>query len=681
MVLALMAVTGCTHCQRSAGADGNAEDDGYNSADSIVSALGDARDLSRLIVVTDSLEKKGDLPQVRAIFYRTIAYNLTGQQKKSLSQYYLLTNMDLDTLRTQADIECYIYSYKDYVRLLCDLRRYDRALREAYNADRKLRAAGQGSFVDHHDIAQIIGESQLCLGQDAEAEKSFQKSLQSIKARLATHHGSLDLRECQKTMNAIATVYMRRRMVDKATPWIAREDSLYAEAQKIPYPDSVYLDEMKAEITYCRSMWAHAQGRHADAEKAFAEYLSTQTAKQLGSIINSCRYLMATGRYEEAARNMAQLDAFMGENGYQPDLENIGRFMIPKFQVNLLAGRRDSALQVASQIAAAYESALSSQKKIDADLISTIYDTEGKERQIAEQRAKLSQQRLIWVAVVMFIILVFFHIYAVQRKNAYRKLDAKNRELDATNRELLLANERAEESSRMKTQFIQQISHEVRTPLNVLSGFSQVLATPDIKLDGEQLQEISRKIVENSERITHLVDKMLDLSMINSNADIECLDTVTPAEVAREAVEQSGIEKARHLNFQLQVSPEAEDCLFKANRNAVVKALVLLLDNVIKFTHPVAFQRRHARLQKAHATLSVSASQQQVIFVVEDTGIGIPPEEAENIFNEFVQLDEYSDGTGIGLSIARSFARHMNGDVVLDTSYTGGSRFVMTLGL
>lgn len=73
--------------------------------------------------------------------------------------------------------------------------------------------------------------------------------------------------------------------------------------------------------------------------------------------------------------------------------------------------------------------------------------------------------------------------------------------------------------------------------------------------------------------------------------------------------------------------------------------------------------------------------QRQIIFVIEDTGIGIPPEQAENIFTEFVQLDEYSDGTGIGLSIARSFARHMNGDVILDTSCTGGSRFVMTLGL
>ena len=69
------------------------------------------------------------------------------------------------------------------------------------------------------------------------------------------------------------------------------------------------------------------------------------------------------------------------------------------------------------------------------------------------------------------------------------------------------------------------------------------------------------------------------------------------------------------------------------------------------------------------------------MFVVEDTGIGVPPKEAENIFTEFVQLDEYYEGTGIGLSVARSLARHMGGEVVLDTSYTGGARFVMTLPL
>jgi signal transduction histidine kinase len=74
-------------------------------------------------------------------------------------------------------------------------------------------------------------------------------------------------------------------------------------------------------------------------------------------------------------------------------------------------------------------------------------------------------------------------------------------------------------------------------------------------------------------------------------------------------------------------------------------------------------------------------SDNKVTFTVEDTGIGIPAYQAENIFTEFVQLDEYTDGTGIGLSIARSLARHMNGNVELDTSYIGGARFIMTLPL
>jgi signal transduction histidine kinase len=262
----------------------------------------------------------------------------------------------------------------------------------------------------------------------------------------------------------------------------------------------------------------------------------------------------------------------------------------------------------------------------------------------------------------------------MQRRKAYNKLNA-------TNRQLKLANERAEESSRMKAKFIKQISHEVRTPLNVLSGFSQVLTTPGIEIDYDELQSISQKIVENSDRITKFVDKMLDLSLVNSDADIECSDTVSPVEVATQAINKSGIQKADHLMFQFHVASQAEKLTFVTNRKSAVKALLLLLDNAIKFTHPLAFKTHHDEHQKAHVTLSINVDEHQVAFAVEDTGIGIPPEQAENIFTEFVQLDEYTDGTGIGLSIARSMARHMNGDITLDTDYTDGARFVMSLPL
>ena len=671
-LLALLAVTSCSNRQQKLQAF--ADTDGYNRADSVVSDIGDARDYPRLLAVTDSFVRMGELTPVRAIFYKTIAYNLMGQHRTSLQLYYQLSMIDVNTLTSQADVESYIYSYKDYVRVLCDMKRYDRALREAYSADRKLRNAGYDSFINHHDIAQIIGECQLYLGQEKEAARSYEKSLQGVQMRLNSFHDPLDYRECQKTMNAIAKTYIHTKRYKEAIPWIERQDSLFAIADKHPQRDSVFIDEMKADINYSKALLAHALGHHAEAERAFATYQSTAAAQKLGNIISSNEYLMLTHRYDDAVRNYAKLEQFLKESGYKADLEAIGRYILPKYRANLLAGHRDSALYVANLVAEYYDTALVRQKAIDAELISTIYDTEGKERQIAEQRAKLSQQRLISGVVVMVIILIFFHIYSMQRRRAYRKLDA-------TNHELMLANERAEESSRMKTKFIQQISHEVRTPLNVLSGFSQVLATPDIEIDNVELKDISKKIVENSERITKLVDKMLDLSMINSNADIECTDTVSPASVAQKAVAESGIEKAAHLDFELQIADEVKDIHIKTHQKSAVKALTLLLDNAIKFTHPLAFRGRTKKNAKEHVTLTISSTQHEVIFTLEDTGIGIPAEQAKNIFTEFVQLDEYSDGTGIGLSIARSLARHMKGDIILDTSYTEGARFVMSLPL
>ena len=648
--------------------------EGYNKADSIISATSDGRNWSHFLTVVDSFEQAGDISRVKGIFYKTVAYNLMGQYRASQKLYNKLSDISVNELLTEADLESYIYSSKDYVRMLCDMRRYDRALRQARNADRKLKAAGYHTFTDHQDIAQMIGECQLCLGQNAEAMQNFDKSLAAIKERLKTNNGDLDLRECQKTMNAIATVYMRRNQFNEAMPWILRQDTLYAQAQKLPHPDSVYLDEMKAEISYTRAMQAHATGRYEDAEKAFADYSSTATSKQSGSLINSCRYLMATHRYNEAAQNMTQLDKFMSESAYEEaDLENIGRFMIPKFHVNLLAGHRDSALAVATQIANVYDSALIRQKIIDADLLATVYDTEGKERQIAEQRAELSQQRMLWVLGVGLVFIILLHLHLVQRRKAYKKLSD-------TNKQLIEANERAEESERMKSKFIHQISHEVRTPLNVLSGFTQVLAAPDIEISAEELQSISKKIVENSERITRLVDKMLDLSLVNAHSSNECTDKVSPADIAYQAAQQAGITQATHLDFNLKLGARTSQVIMTTHLKSAVKALVLLLDNAQKFTHPLAYKGK-APEGKASVVLNVNIDDQKVIFSVEDTGIGVPADQAENIFTEFVQLDEYTDGTGIGLSIARSLARNIKGDIVLDTTYTVGARFVMQLPL
>ena len=241
--------------------------------------------------------------------------------------------------------------------------------------------------------------------------------------------------------------------------------------------------------------------------------------------------------------------------------------------------------------------------------------------------------------------------------------------------------DQAMESSRMKTDFIQQISHEIRTPLNILSGFTQVL-TSGMELDEATQQEVTKGIVDNTERITSLVNKMLELAESGSDTPLERNDQALAIQIAAQAAEDSGITQATHLDFDLDITPEAETVMLTTALVPATRVLTLLLDNAMKFTHPAeAAGGVDAVKEKAHAVLRVSVDDGMVVFTVEDTGIGVPPEESEHIFEEFVQLDKYYDGTGIGLTVARSLAHRLGGDVRLDTDYSSGARFVYTLPL
>ena len=270
-----------------------------------------------------------------------------------------------------------------------------------------------------------------------------------------------------------------------------------------------------------------------------------------------------------------------------------------------------------------------------------------------------------------------------QLQEDYEQLNQMFENMGLGYEEALNLYDQAVESSRMKTDFIQQISHEIRTPLNILSGFAQIL-TSGMELDDAMKQEVTQGIADNTERITGLVNKMLELAEASSETAIECNDDVPAVMIPAQAVDESRITLATHINFDMQIAPEAEMAMMHTNLQQATRALVLLLDNAMKFTHPAEAQGGAAAVtEKANVILFVATESQQtkqvLRIIVEDTGIGIPEEEAEHIFDEFVQLDEYYDGTGIGLTVARSIARRLGGDIVLDTSYKEGARFIYTL--
>lgn len=285
-------------------------------------------------------------------------------------------------------------------------------------------------------------------------------------------------------------------------------------------------------------------------------------------------------------------------------------------------------------------------------------------REVLSQFDAIEIPAWVW-ALLVFMTFVFLLVFSINRYLLSKRL--------------LVANARAEESTRMKSNFIKQISHEIRTPLNILSGFTQVLTSPQSDLSAEEKEHVSKEIMASTARITGLVNKMLELSDVSSQAVIECKDEVPVRQIAEQAVKNATIADVQHLEFHL-ILGSGSDAMLKTNLRTAVRILELLLDNAVKFTkHSDSHHTTAGKNDKEQVRLIVESAKGHAHFIVEDTGIGIPPKDVDRIFDEFVQLDEYYDGTGIGLTVARSLARRLKGDVVLDTSYTGGARFVMTL--
>ena len=198
-------------------------------------------------------------------------------------------------------------------------------------------------------------------------------------------------------------------------------------------------------------------------------------------------------------------------------------------------------------------------------------------------------------------------------------------------------------------------------------------------LDDNTKRDVSQRITENTNRITGLVNRMLALSDASSRTMIECNDQVPAVQIAAQAVEEVQITTNPKIDFDMLIAPEAESVMLQTNLQQATQALSQLLDNAQKFTYSKYSQADPS--VKGRVTLSVNKGQQYLQFIVEDTGIGVPKQEAAHIFEEFVQLDNFYDGTGIGLTIARSVARRMGGDVVLDSTYTDGARFILRLPL
>ncbi len=242
-----------------------------------------------------------------------------------------------------------------------------------------------------------------------------------------------------------------------------------------------------------------------------------------------------------------------------------------------------------------------------------------------------------------------------------------NRRLRRKNEELAEARDQAQESLRMKSDFIKNISHEIRTPLNILSGFSQVMSQQGTRLPDEERSKLSNGIQENTNRITLLINRLLELSDTQSRRHIERNDNISANLLCHTAIAASGVaDNGRHrFSFDTTLN---DDFTITTSEHYAIQAINHLLDNAMKFTP-----------EGGSITMRCTKQDNMLAISIEDTGCGIPKEKADTIFEEFVQLDEFQNGIGIGLSLSRSIVRRLGGNIILDTSYLAGARFVLTM--
>lgn len=276
---------------------------------------------------------------------------------------------------------------------------------------------------------------------------------------------------------------------------------------------------------------------------------------------------------------------------------------------------------------------------------------------------------LISLIIVLAIMYTRTRRLAVSLEQSKVNLQNEKKNLLETQEELVQARDQAEQASMAQTQFIQNMRHEILTPLNAITGFSQLIvdSVPDNMKGG--IDRYSQIISENSELLRTLVNDVLDISMMEcgeirlsrqpvSLRKLCALCVTNMSRKTREGVEMEFAGAADKADFTLFTDPVR-----------VEQVLNNFLSNAVKYTDS----------GKITLDYEVDEKRNEVVFSVTDTGIGVPDGKEEVIFERFVKLSRYQTGTGLGLHICRFIAEMLGGRVMVDTSYSDGARFLFIL--
>lgn len=579
-------------------------------------------------------EKESIVHEVISTFHNSLGFDyLTREECDSLNA---------DGLLSQLDESQRYYTYFELERILIKSSLFRGEIRMAIaQSDQMYSKARALAYPFGNALAlNAMGEVYSYTGRLREAGAAYEESLRLLDG--------MDGEDVHIRMLLVELIdyNLRIRNVNGASRYLARLN-LYPEDRLSP------LELAMRHISNASCQLFKGDLKAASHCLVQIGQLETQLIPEIRQylLIIDARYLVATGAHEAA---LTAYNDFL-QTEYARINRNIYKeALLEKADLLVKMGNKEEAYGQYGKVFSYIKTSFEKNYPKEIDRLCTRFQAD----QLAYQneRDRIVSMRFYLAGIIVSVLFLIFLLVLGWKKIFRLKRSQMRQEA---------MKEKAVQAIQRKNMFLSNMSHEVRTPLNAIVGFSAVLTDEDESFDDESRREFSEIIKVNSFQLLKLINDILDFSDFENDNITFNIRTHDAVKLCNEVVET--VMASRKLEVEMRFDTDLSVLMLDTDDARLRQVLINLLVNAAKFTEQGSIV---LELKMADAGTA--------LFSVTDTGCGIPPEKQHLIFERFEKLNDFVQGSGLGLSICQLIVKYMNGKLWVDSGYTRGARFCFT---
>ena len=410
-------------------------------ADSVFKQVALTKDYERAFALIDSFEKAGVYTSLHASKRRGDLHLYLRDFDKAEVEFRKAAEAEPQNLKDSLN---YFTSLGNIAQLEEKRLDYDAVLKTALPVIEKLnnfkcpQKYAYDVMYTKLGLLTYVGEAQFALNKETDAEKTYEQNYQLMNEMIKERDTCTTYSACISCLDHIVAAYLDSNDYDKAEYWQKRVEKLYEEMGEVPDNIKDYMNSQKEWVLEQRMLLAIGQNKPDEAKQYYEDFKKTALGKSPEGQYRIAQYFMKANRYNEAA------DAYVGASDLikmfenAPGLDHLS-MLGQKYMANYKAGRKDSALAVATFAMENLDSTITRVRRSEAAKLATIFETQQKDEEIAQQQIELNKQKLSSLMIAMGLITAFFIIYTLFRRRAARRMAEMKAQQERIESELRIA--------------------------------------------------------------------------------------------------------------------------------------------------------------------------------------------------------------------------------------------------